>query len=75
MIPAEGGQLPVADFGDVPAVQTDGAAGGPVQSGQDIQEGGLARTGLAMMARYSPCSTVKLTSDKASTFTPPKRVE
>ena len=47
VIPAEGGQLLFPEADQIPPAQQDGAVGGLIQSGQDVQQGGLAGAGLA----------------------------
>ena len=46
MVPAEGGELPLPDGDYILSVQQHLPAGGLVQSGQDVEQGGLAGAGL-----------------------------
>ena len=47
LVAAEGGQLPLRDAGDVPAVEQHLARSRAVERGEDVQQRGLAGAGLA----------------------------
>ena len=47
IIPPEGGQLILRNFGQGLAVEQDLTGGRTIQGGQDVQQGGLAGAGLA----------------------------
>ena len=47
IVPAKGGHFLFLDAGQGPILQTDRAGGGLVQSGENVQQGGLAGAGLA----------------------------
>ena len=55
IIPPEGGQLILRDFGQGLAVQQDLTGGGTIQRGQDVQQGGLTGAGLAHDGHVFSC--------------------